>query len=89
MLIVSVTAVFLQSTVEPLCTKERYRNLWMMLGVTAMGLRIGNKGLMALGLPMGMGFGVAIRTSLAKITLHSNYITQITSSVNFNNTLCK
>lgn len=52
--------------------KNYYRNLWMVLGMSAFGLplgvafglSIGNIGLLAIGLPIGMGIGVLVGSKL-------------------------
>lgn len=49
---------------------NHYRNLWMVLGMSAIGLPIGlvlgnmmgNIGLMGIGMPIGMGIGVVLGT---------------------------
>lgn len=54
--------------------KNYYRNLWMVLGMTAFGLPLGvafglsmgNIGLLAIGLPIGMGIGVLVGSKLDK-----------------------
>lgn len=54
--------------------KNHYRNLWMVLGMSAFGLPIGaafglslgNIGLLALGLPIGIATGLALGSSLDK-----------------------
>lgn len=58
--------------------KNYYRNIWMLFGISgigipigvAFGLSIGNIGLMGLGLPFGMAIGLAIGTSLDKKSLN-------------------
>jgi hypothetical protein len=53
---------------------NHYRNLWMVLGMSAFGvpigvafgLSIGNIGLLAIGLPIGMGIGIAVGMSMDK-----------------------
>ncbi|MCH6234386.1 hypothetical protein [Cognataquiflexum rubidum] len=55
-----------------LVVKNHYRNLWLVLGMSAFGIpigvafgiSIGNLGLLGLGFPIGMGMGVAVGTSL-------------------------
>ncbi len=55
-----------------LVPKNYYRNMWMLLGFTvfglpigtALGLSLGNIGLLSIGLPIGMGIGAAIGTSM-------------------------
>lgn len=55
-----------------LVVKNHYRNLWLVLGMSAFGIpigvafgiSIGNLGLLGLGFPIGMGIGVAVGTSL-------------------------
>ncbi len=52
--------------------KNHFRNLWMVIGMSAFGLPIGmafglsldNKGLMAIGIPIGMAIGIAIGTAM-------------------------
>lgn len=54
--------------------KNHYRNLWLVLGMSAFGLPIGvgigmalgNIGLLAIGLPIGMGIGVAAGSAMDK-----------------------
>lgn len=54
--------------------KNYYRNLWMVLGMSAFGiplgvafgLSMGNIGLLAIGLPIGMGIGVLVGSKLDK-----------------------
>ena len=54
--------------------KNYYRNLWMVLGMSAFGLPLGvafglsmgNIGLLAIGLPIGMGIGVLVGSKLDK-----------------------
>ena len=54
--------------------KNYYRNLWMVLGMSAFGLplgvafglSIGNIGLLAIGLPVGMAIGVLVGSKLDK-----------------------
>lgn len=54
--------------------KNYYRNLWMLLGMSgiglplgvAFGLSVGNIGLLGLGLPFGMAIGAGIGTSMDK-----------------------
>ena len=54
--------------------KNYYRNLWMVLGMSAFGLPVGvafglsmgNIGLLAIGLPIGMGIGVLVGSKLDK-----------------------
>lgn len=55
-----------------LVPKNYYRNLWMVLGMSAIGLpfgvviglSIGNIGLLAIGLPIGMVIGLALGTGM-------------------------
>lgn len=55
-----------------LVAKNRYRNLWLVLGMSAFGIPIGvafgismgNLGLLGLGFPIGMAIGIAVGTSL-------------------------
>lgn len=57
--------------------KNYYRNLWMLLGISAFGLpigvafglSIGNIGLLGVGLPIGMGIGVVVGTAMDKKAL--------------------
>ena len=54
--------------------KNYYRNLWMVLGMSAFGLPVGvafglsmgNIGLLAIGLPIGTGIGVLVGSKLDK-----------------------
>lgn len=54
--------------------KNYYRNLWLVLGMSAFGIPIGlalgasqgNNGLLGAGLPIGMVIGIAVGTSLDK-----------------------
>ncbi len=54
--------------------KNYYRNLWMVLGMSAFGLPLGvafglsmgNIGLLAIGLPIGTGIGVLVGSKLDK-----------------------
>ncbi len=54
--------------------KNYYRNIWLVLGMTAFGLPIGvtfgilmhNMGLLAIGLPIGMGIGIAAGSGMDK-----------------------
>lgn len=54
--------------------KHYYRNLWMVLGLSAFGLpigmifgfSIGNIGLMGVGLPIGMAIGTVVGTAMDK-----------------------
>ena len=54
--------------------KNHYRNLWLVLGMSAfglpmgvaIGLAIGNIGLLAIGLPIGMVIGLAAGTAMDK-----------------------
>lgn len=58
--------------------KNYYRNMWMLLGFTAIGLPIGvafgvslkNLGLLGLGLPIGLAIGSVIGSSMDKKALH-------------------
>ncbi len=55
-----------------LVPRHYYRNLWMIVGMTAFGMPVGamfgmalkNMGLLGLGLPIGMAIGIAVGTSL-------------------------
>lgn len=57
-----------------LVVKKHYRNLWMVLGMSAFGLPLGivfafsvkNMGLMGIGLPIGMMIGMAVGNHLDK-----------------------
>ncbi len=59
---------------QKLVPKNYYRNLWMVLGMSAFGLplgvafgiSIGQIGLMAIGLPIGMGIGLALGSYMDK-----------------------
>ncbi len=52
--------------------KNYYRNLWLVLGMSAFGLPLGvvfglmtnNMGLLAIGLPIGMAIGIAVGTKM-------------------------
>lgn len=58
--------------------KNYYRNLWMLFGMSGIGLPIGvvfgltinNIGMLGIGLPIGMGIGLAIGASLDKKALN-------------------
>lgn len=60
-----------------LVPKNYYRNLWMALGMSAIGLpvgiafsvSIGNMGLLAIGVPIGMVIGLALGLSMDKKAL--------------------
>lgn len=60
-----------------LVPKNYYRNMWMMLGMTAFGLpigaaigvSIGNIGVLGIGLPIGMGIGVVLGSAMDKKAL--------------------
>ena len=60
-----------------LVSKNYYRNLWMILGMSAIGLpigvafgvSIGNMGLLAIGLPIGMVIGLALGSGMDKKAL--------------------
>lgn len=60
-----------------LVTKNHYRNLWLALGMAAIGLPIGvafglsfgNMGYLAIGVPIGMGIGLVIGRRLDKKAL--------------------
>lgn len=57
--------------------KNHYRNLWMVIGMSAFGIPIGaalgasldNMGLFSIGLPLGMAVGIAVGTGLDKKAL--------------------
>ena len=59
--------------------KNYYRNLWMVLGISAFGLplgvafglSLGNIGLLAIGLPIGMAIGTLVGSKLDKKALES------------------
>jgi ubiquinone biosynthesis protein COQ9 len=59
--------------------KNYYRNLWMVLGMSAFGLplgvafglSLGNIGLLAIGLPIGMAIGTLVGSKLDKKALES------------------
>lgn len=59
--------------------KNYYRNLWMVLGMSAFGLplgvafglSLGNIGLLAIGLPIGMAVGMLVGSNLDKKALES------------------
>ncbi len=52
--------------------KNYYRNLWMVIGMSAFGIPLGaafgaalhNMSLLALGIPIGMGIGIAVGASM-------------------------
>ena len=54
--------------------KNYYRNLWMILGMSAFGipigvafgLSIGNLGMLGIGLPIGMAIGIGVGSSMDK-----------------------
>lgn len=54
--------------------KNYYRNIWLAIGMSAIGiplgmlygLLMGNMGLLAIGLPIGLGIGVAIGSNMDK-----------------------
>jgi hypothetical protein len=60
-----------------LVPKNYYRNLWMVLGMSAIGIpigvafgvSIGNMGLLAIGLPIGMVVGLALGSGMDKKAL--------------------
>lgn len=60
-----------------LVPKNYYRNLWMMVGMSAFGVPLGagfgaimgNMGLLGLGLPIGMAIGLAVGTGMDKKAL--------------------
>ena len=60
-----------------LVSKNYYRNLWMILGMSAIGLpigvafgvSIGNMGLLVIGLPIGMVIGLALGSGMDKKAL--------------------
>lgn len=60
-----------------LVPKNYYRNLWIVLGMSAIGLpigvafgvSIGNMGLLAIGLPIGMAIGLALGSGMDKKAL--------------------
>jgi hypothetical protein len=53
---------------------NHYRNLWMVIGMSAFGIpigvafgiSIGTMGMMGVGIPIGMGIGIAVGTGLDK-----------------------
>ncbi len=55
-----------------LVSKNHYRTLWMLLGISAFGLPLGvlfgylirNMGMLGIGLPIGMGIGILVGTVL-------------------------
>jgi hypothetical protein len=57
-----------------LVQKNHYRNLWMVLGMSAIGLPLGvafgtsmgNIGLIGIGLPIGMAIGIALGSDMDK-----------------------
>lgn len=57
-----------------LVPKNHYRNIWMSLGIAAIGLplgvvfgaSLGNMGYLAIGIPFGLSIGLAIGTGLDK-----------------------
>ncbi|UMY64682.1 MULTISPECIES: hypothetical protein [unclassified Flavobacterium] len=60
-----------------LVPRNHYRNMWMMLGMTtfglpigaAIGVSIGNIGLLGIGLPFGMGIGIVMGSAMDKKAL--------------------
>lgn len=62
---------------QKIVPKNYYRTMWMLFGMSgiglpigvAFGLSVGNIGLLGLGLPIGMAIGLAIGTSLDKKAL--------------------
>ena len=54
--------------------KNHYRNIWLVLGMSAFGIpigmafgvSIGNMGMLAIGLPIGMGVGIAVGSYMDK-----------------------
>ncbi|MES2811256.1 MAG: hypothetical protein V4670_02195 [Bacteroidota bacterium] len=54
--------------------KNYYRNLWLAVGMSAfglpigvaIGLSVGNMGLLGIGLPIGMGIGIALGSTMDK-----------------------
>ena len=54
--------------------KNYYRNLWLILGMSAFGIpigvafgsSIGNMGLLGIGLPIGMGIGIVVGSGMDK-----------------------
>ena len=56
---------------------NHYRNLWMVIGMSAFGLplgvaygtSIGNIGMMGIGIPIGMGIGIVLGSSMDKKAL--------------------
>jgi hypothetical protein len=57
-----------------LVPKNRYRNMWLALGMASFGvplgvvfgLSLGNMAFLGIGLPIGMGIGIAVGTALDK-----------------------
>ena len=73
------TAILKQAEKEfKIVPKNYYRNMWMLFGMSgigvpigvAFGLSIGNLGLLGLGLPIGMAIGLAIGSLLDKKALN-------------------
>jgi hypothetical protein len=69
------TAILKQvEKIHKIAPKNYYRNLWMLLGMSAFGLPIGvimgsvsgNMGVLGAGLPIGMGIGIAVGMSMDK-----------------------
>jgi len=60
--------------------KNYYRNLWLALGMSAFGLPLGvvfsslldNTSFIAIGLPIGMGIGIALGTQMDKKAISEN-----------------
>ncbi|MFY0631097.1 MAG: hypothetical protein JXR05_12000 [Flavobacteriaceae bacterium] len=66
---------------EKIVAKNHYRNLWMILGMTAFGIPLGtafgsiqgNMGLIGVGMPIGMVIGIAFGTKKDKDAAKSGH----------------
>ena len=70
---------------EKLVVKNHYRNLWMVLGMTAFGIPLGtafgasqgNMGFIGIGMPIGMVIGIAVGTKKDKEAAKNGFQLQI------------
>lgn len=61
-----------------LVTKNHYRNIWLIIGMTIfgvplgllLGVSVGNIGLLGVGLPIGLGIGILVGTAMDKKALN-------------------